>query len=123
MELARTLRVTLTACALLPCYIDHAAHLDPNRERLLDFLKKAATLWKTKTLMRKLKKKSIPSLTEESITSMASVFGQLHPCRIVPHIAQACNVPNFCFEDMIYHDMWNIPKLGIDKAETVRLLS
>jgi hypothetical protein len=85
-ELAPTLRVTLTACALLPCYIAHAARLDPSRERLLDFLKKAATTWKAKTLMRKLNKKSILSLTEESITSMASVFGQLHPCRIsVPY--------------------------------------
>ena len=85
-ELARTLRVTLTACALLPSYIAHAAHLDPSRERLSDSLRKVAILWKTKTLMRKLNKKSTLSLTEESITSMASVFGQLHPCRIsVPY--------------------------------------
>ena len=36
--------------------------------------------------MRRLSRKSILSLTEESITSMASVFGQLHPCRIsVPY--------------------------------------
>ena len=86
VELAHTLRVTLTACALLPCYIAHAARLDPDRGRLLDFLKKAATTWKVKPLMRKLSKKSTLSLTEESITSMASVFGQLHPCRIsVPY--------------------------------------
>ena len=86
VELRRTLRVTLTACALLPSYIAHAARLDPNREHPLDFLKKAVITLKTKTLMRKLSKKSILSLTEESITSTASVFGQLHPCRIsVPY--------------------------------------
>lgn len=86
VALAHTLRVTLTACALLPCYIAHAARLDPSRERLLDFLKKAVTTWKVKKLMRRLSKKSTLSLTEESIISMASVFGQLHPCRIsVPY--------------------------------------
>ena len=86
VELVRTLRVTLTALVLLPYYIDHAAHLDPCRDRLLDFLKKAAISLKTKSLMRKLKKKSIPSLMEESITSTVSVFGQIHPCRIsVPY--------------------------------------
>ena len=42
VELARTLRVTLTACALLPHYIAHAARLDPSRERLSDSLKKVA---------------------------------------------------------------------------------
>ena len=85
-ELVPTLRVTLTACALLPYYIGHAARLDPNRERLSDSLKRAAISWKTKTLMRKLSKKSILLLTEESIISTASVFGQLHPCRIsVPY--------------------------------------
>ena len=36
--LHRTLRVMLTALALLPDYIDHAARLDPVKERLLDFL-------------------------------------------------------------------------------------
>ena len=86
VELLRTLRVTLTACALLPYYIDHAAHLDPSRERLLDSLRKVVISWKMKTLMRKLSKKSILSLTEESIISTVSVFGQLHPCRIsVPY--------------------------------------
>ena len=86
VELARTLRVTLTACALLPCYIAYAARLNPSRERLLDFLKKAVATWKVKTLMRELSKKSTLSLTEKSITSMVSVFGQLHPCRIsVPY--------------------------------------
>ena len=85
-ELLRTLRVTLTALVLLPFYIGHAARLDPNRERLLDSLRKAAISWKAKTLMRRLSKKSILSLTEESITSTASVFGRLHPCRIsVPY--------------------------------------
>ena len=82
VELAHTLRVTLTALALLPFYIAHAARLNPGRERLSDSLRKAVISWKTKTLMRKLRKKSILSLTEESIISMASVFGQLHPCRI-----------------------------------------
>jgi small-conductance mechanosensitive channel len=86
VELLRTLRVTLIALALLPYYIAHAAHLDPSREHPLDFLKKAMISWKTKTLMRRLSKKSILSLTEESIISTASVFGQLHPCRIsVPY--------------------------------------
>ena len=36
VELARTLRVTLTALVLLPYYIAHAAHLSPDRERLSD---------------------------------------------------------------------------------------
>ena len=86
VELVRTLRVTLTACALLPSYIVHAAHLDPNRERLLDFLKRAAISLKTKTLMRKSSEKSLLVLTADSITLMASLFGQLHPCRIsVPY--------------------------------------
>jgi hypothetical protein len=86
VELLPTLRVTLTALALLPYYIAHAAHLDPSREHPLDFLKKAMISLKTKTLMRRLSKKSILSLTEESMTSTASVFGQLHPCRIsVPY--------------------------------------
>ena len=84
--LVRTLRVTLIALALLPYYIAHAAHLDPNRERLSDSLRKVAISWKVKTLMRKLSKKSILSLTEESSILMASVFGQLPPCRIsVPY--------------------------------------
>ena len=86
VDLLRTLRVTLTACALLPCYIAHAAHLDPSREHLSDSLKKAAISLKTKILMRRLRKKSILSLTEKSTISMASVFGQLPPCRIsVPY--------------------------------------
>ncbi len=86
VELLRTLRVTLTALVLLPYYIAHAARLDPARERLSDSLRKAAISWKVMTLMCKLKKKSILSLTEESIISTASAFGQLHPCRIsVPY--------------------------------------
>jgi len=86
VELVRTLRVTLTACVLLPYYIGHAAHLNPDREHLSDFLKKVAISWKTKTLMRKLSKRSILLLMEESITSMVLVFGQLPPCRIsVPY--------------------------------------
>ena len=86
VELVRTLRVTLTACVLLPYYIAHAAHLDPSRERLSDSLRKAAISWKTRTLMRRLNKKSILSLTEDATTSMVSVFGQLRPCRIsVPY--------------------------------------
>ena len=86
VELLHTLRVTLIALVLLPYYIAHAARLDPTRERLSDSLRKVAISWKVKTLMRRLSKKSILSLTEESITSTASVFGQLHPCRIsVPY--------------------------------------
>jgi hypothetical protein len=86
VELAHTLRVTLIACVLLPYYIDHAAHLDPNLDHLLDSLKRVALSWKTKTLMRKLKKRSILSLMEESTTSLALVFAPLHPCRIsVPY--------------------------------------
>ena len=86
VELARTLRVTLTACVLLPYYIDHAARLDPSRERLSDSLKKAVISWRTQILMRRLNKKSLLSLTDESMTSMVLVFAQLHPCRIsVPY--------------------------------------
>ena len=86
VELLRTYRVTLTALVLLPYYIAHAARLDPRRERLSDSLRKVAISWKVMTLMRKLRKKSIPSLTEEATTSMVSVFSQLHPCRIsVPY--------------------------------------
>ena len=79
VELFRTLRVTLTACALLPYYIGHAARLDPDREHLSDFLKKVAITWRTMTLMRKLSERSILSLTGDAITSMVSVFGQLPP--------------------------------------------
>ena len=86
VALVRTLRVTLIALVLLPYYIAHAARLDPGREHLSDSLREVVISWKVKSLMRKLSKKSILSLTEESITSMASVFGQLHPCRIsVPY--------------------------------------
>ena len=86
VELLHTFRVTLIALALLPYYIAHAARLNPARERPLDFLRKVAISWKVKNLMRRLSKKSILSLMEESITSTASVFGQLHPCRIsVPY--------------------------------------
>ena len=86
VALLRTLRVMLIALVLLPCYIAHAAHLDPSRERLLDSLRKVAISWKTMNLMRKLRKKSILSLTEDATTSVVSVFGQLPPCRIsVPY--------------------------------------
>ena len=86
VELRRTLRVTLTALVLLPYYIAHAAHLSPARERLSDSLKKVVISLKTTILMRKLREKSILSLTEEATTSAVSVFGQLHPCRIsVPY--------------------------------------
>ena len=86
VDLLRTYRVTLTALVLLPYYIAHAAHLNPDREHLLDFLRRVAISLKMKTLMRKLSKKSILSLTEDATTSMVSVFGQLHPCRIsVPY--------------------------------------
>ena len=86
VELVRTLRVTLTALVLLPYYIAHAVRLNPAREHLSDSLRKVVISWKVRTLMRKLSKKSILSLTEESITSTASVFGQLHPCSIsVPY--------------------------------------
>lgn len=86
VELLHTFRVTLTALVLLPYYIAHAARLDPAREHLSDSLRKVAISWKVKNLMRRLSKKSILSLMEESITSMVSVFGQLHPFRIsVPY--------------------------------------
>ena len=86
VELLRTYRVILTALLLLPYYIAHVAHLSPDRERLSDSLRKVAISWKILTLMRKLRKKSILSLTEEATTSVVSVFGQLHPCRIsVPY--------------------------------------
>ena len=74
VELLHTLRVTLTACVLLPYYIAHAARLDPSRERLSDSLRKAAILWKTMTPMRRLNKKSILSLTEDATTSTVSVI-------------------------------------------------
>ena len=86
VELLRTFRVTLTALVLLPYYIAHAARLNPARERLSDSLRKAAISWKVKNLMRRLSKKSILSLMEESTTSTALVFGQLPPLRIsVPY--------------------------------------
>ena len=86
VELHRTLRVTLTALVLLPYYIDHAAHLSPDKERLLDFLKKARFLRKVKTSITRLKKKSILSLMDESITSTGLLLNQLPPCRIsVPY--------------------------------------
>ena len=86
VELHRTLRLTLTALALLPYYIDHAAHLSPGKERLLDFLRKARFLRKVKTSITRLSKKSILSLMDESITSTGSVLNQLPPCRIsVPY--------------------------------------
>ena len=82
----RTLRHTLIAWLLLPCFIAHAAHLNPARERLLDSLKKVKHLMKVKMSMRKLSKKSIRSLMEESIILMASLSSQLPPYRIsVPY--------------------------------------
>ena len=82
VELRRTLRVMLIALVLLPYYIAHAARLNPDRERLSDSLRKVVISWKTTNLMRKLNKKSILSLTEESATSMVSVFA----CKVLlPH--------------------------------------
>ena len=86
VELHRTLRLTLTALALLPCYIGHAARLSPDKEHLLDFLKRAKFLRKVKTSITRLNKKSILSLMDESITSTGLVLTQLPPCRIsVPY--------------------------------------
>ena len=81
-----TLRVTLTAWLLLPLFIAHAARLSPDHVRLLDSLKKARHLMRVKMSMRRLKRKSIRSLMEESITLMASLSSQLPPYRIsVPY--------------------------------------
>ena len=77
VELVRTLRVTLTALALLPYYIDHAAHSSPDKEHLLDFLKKVRFLRKVKTSIMRLSKRSILSLMDESIISTGSVLNQL----------------------------------------------
>ena len=86
VELHHTLRVILTALVLFPYYIDHAAHLNPDKERLLDFLKKARFLRKVKTSITRSSKKSILSLMDESITSTGLVLTQLLPCRIsVPY--------------------------------------
>ena len=58
----------------------------PRSRASLGFLKKVVISWKMKNLMRRLNKKSILSLMEESITSAALVFGQLPPFRIsVPY--------------------------------------
>ena len=57
VDVHRTLRVTLTAWLLLPFFIAHAAHLNPEHVRRLDFLRKAKHLMKVKTSMRKLSKK------------------------------------------------------------------
>ena len=40
VELLRTFRVTLIALVLLPYYIAHAARLNPDKERPLDFFEK-----------------------------------------------------------------------------------
>ena len=81
-----TLRVTLIAWLLLPLFIDHAARLNPARERPLDFLKKVNHSMKVRMSMRRLKRKSIRSLMEESITLMVSLSSQLPPYRIsVPY--------------------------------------
>ena len=86
VELHHTLRVTLIALALLPYYIGHAARLNPAKDRLLDFLRKARFLRKVKTSITRSSKKSILSLMDESITSTGFVLNQLPPCRIsVPY--------------------------------------
>ena len=69
VELRRTLHLTLTALVLLPSYIGRAAHLNPDKERLLDFLSKARFLRKVKTSITRLNRKSILSLMDESTTS------------------------------------------------------
>ena len=79
--LHRTFRLTLTALVLLPYYIGHAAHLNPDKERLLDFLRKASFLRKVKTSITRLNKKSILSLMDESITSTGLVLDQPPPYR------------------------------------------
>ena len=79
VELHRTLRVMLTALVLLPYYIDHAVHLNPDKERLLDFLIKARFLRKVKTSITRLNKKSILSLMDASIASTGLVLNQLPP--------------------------------------------
>ena len=81
-----TLRVTLIAWLLLPLFIAHAERLNPARERPLDFLKKARHLMRVMMSMRRLKRKSIRSLMDESIILMASLSSQLPPYRIsVPY--------------------------------------
>ena len=86
VDVHRTLRVTLIAWLLLPLFIAHAARLNPGQERRLDFLKKAKHLMRVKMSMRKLNRKSIRSLMEESITLMASLSSQPLPYRIsVPY--------------------------------------
>jgi hypothetical protein len=86
VDVHRTLRRTLTAWLLLPLFIDHAARLNPDPEPLLDSLKKARHSMKVKMSMRKLKRKSIQSLMDESITLMASLSTLLPPYRIsVPY--------------------------------------
>jgi hypothetical protein len=69
---------TLTALVLLPYYIEHATHLNPDKERLLDFLKKARFMRKVKTSIIRLSKKSILSLMDESITSTGPVHFRPH---------------------------------------------
>ena len=81
VDALHTLRVTLIAWLLLPFFIAHAVRLNPDRERLLDSLKRVRFSMKVKMSMRKLKRKSIRSLMEESITLMASLSGQLSPYR------------------------------------------
>ena len=82
----RTLRHTLTAWLLLPLFIAHAERLNPAQERLLDSLRKVKLSMKVKMSMRRLSKKSIRSLMEESITLMESLSTQLPPYRIsVPY--------------------------------------
>ena len=78
----RTLRRTLIAWLLLPHFIAHAEHLNPARERPLDFLRRVKHLRKVKMSMRRLRRKSIRSLMEEGIILMASLSSQLPP-RIV----------------------------------------
>ena len=69
VDALRTLRVTLIAWLLLPLFIAHAARLNPAQGRPLDFLRKARFLMKVKMSMRKLNRKSILSLMDESIIS------------------------------------------------------
>ena len=86
VELVHTLRATLIACVLLPYYIDHAAHLDPNLERPLDSFEKGCSFVEDEDPYAQIEKRSILSLMEGSTTSLVSVFAPLHPCRIsVPY--------------------------------------
>jgi hypothetical protein len=71
VDALRTLRVTLIAWLLLPLFIAHAVRLNPAQERPLDFLRRVRHSMKVKMSMRRLRRKSIRSLMEESIILMA----------------------------------------------------